>query len=365
MNRIKTSDLIIKSIKVKPVDIGLTDVFTISLGSIETAENVFIEICLESGIKGYGEIAPFEEINGENRDFCARTAENLKNHLIGKPVNNFIYLSRLIKEVAPNQPAPRCGYETAIIDAYSRSLGIPFWGLFGGRKIYGLKTDITIPILDYSRSIELSKEWHKKGFDTLKIKVGSDFDNEVKLVRHINEIIPNVKFILDANQGFEVSHAILFIKELEKKNSNIILYEQPNNKKDIEGMKKIKNSVNVPIAADETVFTKQDALEVIKNEAADVINLKIMKSGLIDTFEIASLTLSAGLGLMIGGMVESRLAMGCSLAVAQVIDGITFFDLDTPILMSEDPLVGGYSYDGPLMIPNEEPGLGLIPKVFQ
>ena len=52
-------------------------------------------------------------------------------------------------------------------------------------------------------------------------------------------------------------------------------------------------------------------------------------------------------------------------AVAQVVDGITFFDLDTPILMSEDPLAGGYSYDGPLMIPNDEPGLGITPKVFQ
>ncbi|MCD6332198.1 MAG: dipeptide epimerase [Bacteroidales bacterium] len=365
MNKIQTSDLVIKSIKIKPVDIGLTDAFTISQGSVETAENAFIEISLQSGIKGYGEIAPFEELSGENRDFCVKTAEKLKDHLTGKPVSNFIRLSRIIKEAAPDQPAPLCGYEMAILDAFSRSLGISFWELFGGRRIEGLQTDITIPILEYQRSLELAEEWHKKGFNTLKIKVGSDFDREVKLVQHINDIIPGIRFIIDANQGFEVDEAILFIRELEKKKCDVILFEQPVHKNDIEGMKKIKNTIEVPLAADETVFTVQDALEVIKNEAADVINLKIMKSGIIDTLEIASLTLSAGLKLMIGGMVESRLAMGCSLAVAQVVDGITFFDLDTPILMSEDPLAGGYAYDGPLMIPNDEPGLGITPKVFQ
>jgi len=135
--------------------------------------------------------------------------------------------------------------------------------------------------------------------------------------------------------------------------------------KDIDGMLKIRRSINSPLAADETVFSKQDLIEVIKKEAADVINLKIMKSGVIDTLEIASITLSAGLGLMIGGMIESRLGMGCSLALAQVIDGISYFDLDTPILMSEDPIIGGYTYDGPLMIPNDKPGLDMIPNVFQ
>jgi len=364
MSNSVTRDLRIENILVKPVDIELTDTFTISQGSIEKAENVYIEITLGSGIKGYGEIAPFEELSGEDRDFCAHIATDLKGHLIGKTVNNFIQLSRMIKEIFPHQPAPRCGYETAIIDAYSRSLGIPFWGLFGGRSIQDLKTDITIPILTFERSVELAKEWYKKGFETLKIKVGSSFDNELKLVTHINKIIPDINFILDANQGFEVNEAILFIKELQKKKCDIILYEQPVKMKDIDGMKKIKASINVPLAADETVFTKADAVEVIKKEAADVINLKIMKSGVIDTFDIASMTLSAGLGLMIGGMVESRLGMGCSLAIAQVVDGIKFFDLDTPILMSEEPISGGYSYNGPLMIPNEKPGLDMVPVIF-
>jgi o-succinylbenzoate synthase len=357
-------DLSIKKINVRPVDMGLTDSFTISQGSIETAENVFLEITLNSGIKGYGEIAPFEELSGEDRDFSANVANNLKEHIIGKSVNNFIQLSRLIKDIATDQPAVRCGYETAFIDAYSRSLGVPFQELFGGRIITGLNTDITIPILEFDRSIELAKEWYLKGFRTLKIKVGSNYDNEIKLVAKINDILPDIKFILDANQGFETDEAIKFAKELIKLNCNIILYEQPIAMRDIEGMKKIKNSLNIPLAADETVFTKADAIEVIKNEAADVINLKIMKSGVIDTLEIAYMALSAGMGLMIGGMVESRLGMGCSLAIAQIVDGIKYFDLDTPILMNEDPIVGGYSYDGPLMIPSNEPGLGMIPKIF-
>jgi len=152
----KTRELSIKSIKVKPVDLNLTDCFTISQGSIETAENIFLEITLESGVKGYGEITPFEDLFGKGRDFCTMVANDLKEHLIGKPVSNFIYLSRFLKEISQGQPAVRCGYEIAIIDAYSRSLGVPFWGLLGGRKINGLKTDITIPMLEFDRSVKLS-----------------------------------------------------------------------------------------------------------------------------------------------------------------------------------------------------------------
>jgi len=352
----------IKKIDVWPVDIGLTDDFVISQGAISTAENAFVRLTLEDGTEGYGELAPFEELTGETRDDGVAQIKILAEDLIGMPVNDYTIISARIKEKEPNQPAPRCALETALLDAFCRQKKIPLWSLWCKTPRQNLMTDITIPIHSYEKSIELAKFWHAKGFQTLKMKVGIDEESEFRLIADINKMFPDYSFIIDANMGFNPEQAIRFINGLTKKGLNILLFEQPNDRFDFEGMKEIKNSTKVPVAADETVFTKEDAECVIEMEAADVINLKIMKSGVMETLEIIKATVSAGLDLMIGGMVETRIGMGCSFALAQSFPGIKYLDLDTPVLMSEDPLEGGYQYDGPNIITSSEPGLGMVPK---
>jgi L-alanine-DL-glutamate epimerase-like enolase superfamily enzyme len=94
-----------------------------------------------------------------------------------------------------------------------------------------------------------------------------------------------------------------------------------------------------------------------------VINLKIMKSGLGETLATAEMATKSGVGLMVGGMVETRLAMSFSLALALGVGGVTHFDLDTPLLMSRDPVRGGYAYDGPRMMMWNEPGIGAVPEM--
>ena len=356
-----TSQSIIKKVDVWPIDIGLTDDFVISQGAIEVAENAFVRVTLENGTEGFGELAPFEELTGETRDDGIEQMMNLAQGIIGKSVLDYKMISAEMNEREPDQPAPRCGLETAILDAYCRMHKKPLWSLWCKSPRQNLLTDITIPILSYEKSIELAKFWHAKGFRTLKMKVGIDEKNEGRLITDIYKLFPDLSFIIDANMGFEPGDAIKFINGLTRKGINILLFEQPNDRFDLVGMKKIKNAITVPVAADEAVFSVEDAMRVIKMEAADVINLKIMKSGVLETVDIIAETVSAGLDLMIGGMVESRIGMGCSFALAQSFPGIKYLDLDTPLLMSEDPIEGGYHYNGPDLIAGNEPGLGMYP----
>jgi len=349
---------VIKTIDAWPVDIGLTDNFVISQGSISIAENVFIRITLEDGAVGFGEMAPFEELTGETRDDGLRQMRNLTEGIIGRSVLDYAAISAEMKEKEPNS-APRCGLEIALLDACCRFNKIPLWSLWCKSPRQNLMTDITIPILSYDKSIGLARFWHSKGFQTLKMKVGIDGKSESRIITDIHELFPDLSFIIDANMGFQPDEAISFINDLTRKGVPVLLFEQPNDRFDLEGMARIKKSITVPVAADETVFTTEDAKRVVETEAADVINLKIMKSGVLETLEIISVAVSGGLGLMIGGMVETRIAMGCSLALAQSFPVIKFLDLDTPLLMSEDPLVGGYRYDGPRIIATDEPGLGI------
>ncbi|MBN1387022.1 MAG: dipeptide epimerase [Bacteroidales bacterium] len=359
MNAHSAKGPVIRKVDAWPVDIGLTDDFVISQGAISVAENVFIRITLDDGTEGYGEMAPFEELTGETRDDGLRQVRKLAEGITGRPVHEYERISAEMKEKEPGQPAPRCGLETAMLDAFCRFRKIPLWSLWCREPRTVLTTDVTIPLLSYDKSMELAGAWYASGFRTLKIKVGIDSDSESRLITDISRRYPDVSFIIDANMAFQPGEAIIFINDLARKGIPVLLFEQPNDRFDLEGMKEIKDSITVPLAADEAVFTREDAERVAAMGAADVINLKIMKSGVLETLEIIRVAVAAGLGLMIGGMVETRLAMGCSLALAQSFPAIRYLDLDTPLLMIEDPVVGGYRYDGSRIIGTNDPGLGM------
>jgi L-alanine-DL-glutamate epimerase-like enolase superfamily enzyme len=353
--------LSIENIDTKPLDVPLTDTFTISQGSVHTVKNLLVTTTLHDGTKGYGEITPFPELAGETREDCIEKFNNIREGLFGQSLENIRFISDFLMEALSTSPSVRCGIEISLLDALTRALGIPLWAYFGGLNKERLKTDITIPILSTERSLELAEKWYQKDFRTLKIKVGANHDKEIELITEINHRHKGLQFIIDANQAFEENQALEFIRELLGKKCGIILLEQPLNRYDFVGMGRLKKMLNVPIAADESVFSIEDFRNVIHYNSADVVNIKIMKTGVFNALKIATSALSMGLELMIGGMVETRIAMGCSASIAMGYCPIKYIDLDTPLLMSSDPLIGGYSYCGPEIMPWENPGLGMEP----
>lgn len=355
------NDLNIRDVEFTNLDVPLRDNFTISQGVLKEVNSILISLLLDNGVVGYGEVTPFTELSGENRQSCMTACKFIKERLVGRPVDRYRIISGELMELLPEHPSVRCGVETAIMDAYCRVLKTPLWKYWGGKKKDNLITDITIPILGKSRSMELAEYWYQQGFRTLKIKVGLDPDKETDLITSIHAKYPEIKYIIDANQGFSVPEALKFYHDLEKAGCPLLLYEQPVHKNDLDGMAEIRNNINIPLAADESVFSKSDLISVIKKHAADVVNLKIMKTGLLDTYDIAVTVNTMGLDLMIGGMIETRLAMGASLALAAGLGTITYLDLDTPLLMTRDPFVGGYQYQGPRLFLSESPGLGIEP----
>lgn len=358
---------VIVSVDVIARDVPLTDPFVISRGRISVAECAFVRLTLESGVMGFGEIAPFAALTGETRDASARDARRLSAVLMGRRVDDWHHLAADLDAAAPDDPAARVGLECALADALARSRGVPLhalWADYGGvADVRERETDVTLPMLDDERVNALAQSWVARGFRILKLKVGnSDIEKDIARVESLARTHPSVSFILDANQGYERAAASTFIERLLPLRDRIRLIEQPLARDDIDGMASLCASAPVLIAADESVFTLADAQRVIAAKAAHVVNLKIMKSGLAQTLAIARAVRDAGLGLMIGGMMETRLAMGVSFSLVLGFGGIDHLDLDTPLLMSEDPWTGGYTYDGPRMIPSLEPGLGMRPR---
>lgn len=102
-----------------------------------------------------------------------------------------------------------------------------------------------------------------------------------------------------------------------------------------------------------------DAQEIVTRDAAGYINIKIMKTGVVEAMEIATFTKTSGRKLMIGGMVETRIAMGCSFSLVLGLGGFDVLDLDTPLLLASDPVTGGYRYEGSYLQPWSGPGLDM------
>jgi L-alanine-DL-glutamate epimerase-like enolase superfamily enzyme len=359
LNTTRLNDDIIEGVTFWPIDIPMTDPFVVATGARVLAENVMVRIALQNGVYGYGEAAPFPEVGGEDRGSCLDSLAKLAQPLIGRSIQDYRRMASLMTSSTPLQPAARCGLETALLDAYCRTMEQPMWRLWGEADVRPRDTDITIPISTLEETCILSDRWYHKGFRLFKMKVGKDVDADVRRLEAIHRAFPEVAFIGDGNQGFSRAECLSFVNGVKRFGGVLVLLEQPVARDDLDSMAAIRRITGIPVAADESVRSLDDARTVVDQGAADYINIKIMKTGVLEAAEIAAFTLKAGLKLMIGGMIESRIAMGCSFSLVLGMKGFEVLDLDTPLLLSTDPVQGGYRYDGPTLHPWTEPGLGI------
>lgn len=355
----------ITHIEFYPLDLPITDPFVVATGQLQVAHNAFVRLTLHDGTIGYGEIAPFPAITGEDRETSLKNARILGEHLLGQSTLHYQRLGQDLSERAPNAPASRCGLETAILDALTRALRVPLWALWGGADVRARETDVTIPIASLERTRELARQWYERGFRLFKIKVGHGVDEDVRRVEALHRQCAGVTFVIDANQGYTREEASIFIQSVNRFGGTLFLLEQPLVKDDLEGHAKLRRDFRVPIVADESAQSLRDLQAVIRHQAADYVNIKITKSGLLEGIVMATVAKAAGLHVMLGGMMETRVAMGCSYSLALGLGGCPVLDLDTPLLLETDPIDGGYTYEGPRLQPWHGPGLDLEIPSFQ
>ncbi len=323
------------------------------------AHNVFVRVTLRNGAYGFGEMAPFPDISGEDQASCLRVFPLAAKACLGQSATHFRKIAQQLREVATQTPAVRCGLETALLDAWCRGMGIPLWGLWGGADVRRQQTDVTLPIGLLDQVVDTARAWYARGFRIFKMKVGLEVDEDIRRIEAVCAACPDTKLVLDANQGFSLEQASECIRAIERLHLPVMLFEQPVAREDVEGFVALRRTGTIPLAADESVRSVEDARRLIEQNAVDVLNLKITKCGVVESMDIAGLARASGLRLMIGGMVESRVAMGCSWSLVLGLGGFEFLDLDMPLLLSDDPVQGGYAYKGSVLEPWEESGLGM------
>jgi L-alanine-DL-glutamate epimerase-like enolase superfamily enzyme len=349
----------IRKVEFWPVDVPITDPFVVATGARSVAENVFLRVTLANGAEGYGEAAPFPEVGGETREGCLTALLQLCKSVLGRSASDYKEIGQKLSELARAHPAARCAVETAVIDAYCRASTIPMWRLWGSADVRERETDITIPIAELDKTVALARGWYERGFRLFKMKVGRNVEQDIRRLEAVHRALPKISFIGDANQGFSRQDCLTFARGVKAFGGTMVLLEQPVAREDLDSMAAIRRETGIPVAADESVRSLADAREVVALGAADYINIKIMKTGVVEAVDIASFAKASGLKLMIGGMVETRIAMGCSLSLVLGLGGFDVLDLDTPLLLASDPVTGGYHYQGPLLQPWSGSGLDM------
>jgi L-alanine-DL-glutamate epimerase-like enolase superfamily enzyme len=325
-----------------PLSLPLTEPFGIASGSQARADNVLIQIRLANGINGIGEAAPFFAVSGESQKSTMSSIENLKSLVIENDVRNWINIARSLQEKERHAAAARCGIEMALLDALTKNYKMPLYVFFGGAG-HRLETDMTITTGNIKHAEISAKAIVQRGISSIKVKTGGvDIDYDVKRLKAVKKTAPHSKILIDGNCGYSSETAIEFIQKLEKENIVPLLFEQPLLRDDWKGMTKISANISVPVCADESARNAEDVLKIIEGKCAKAVNIKLMKCGISEAMKMISIAESAGLSLMIGGMVESILAMSFSAHLAGGCGLFNFVDLDTPMFIKRHPFIGGF-----------------------
>jgi L-alanine-DL-glutamate epimerase-like enolase superfamily enzyme len=355
--RTAAKKLKITDVEIFLFDIPLTSPFRIAIGEMTAANDLLIRIRTDQGIVGLGEACPFPPITGETQATNAAAARAIRDMIIGKDPLAIDGLLRQIGPLIHANPSAVAAFDMALHDILGKVAGLPLFRLLGGTKNV-FETDITTSIDTLEKMTAESKKYADMGYKTLKVKVGLDPNEDFTRLEAIRDAVgPKMAIRIDANQGWSVPQAIYALKRMAA--LNIEFCEQPVLASDHAGMRSVRSQSPIAIMADEALFGPADGIELIRAEACDTFNIKVMKAGgLLNSIRIAHIADAANMRCMVGCMLESNLALTAAAHIVASQANIVYADLDGNTEHVSDPIIGGMTVKaGTLTLP-ETPGLG-------
>ncbi|MFH5799868.1 dipeptide epimerase [Haladaptatus sp. CMAA 1911] len=333
------------------ISLPLEHAFTISRGTQTAAENVVVKIEDDDGNVGIGGAAPSRHY-GET----AATVEAVMPDLLDvvERVDDPHALDRIergMRETVNRNPAARCAVSIALHDLVAKRTGLPlyrYWGLDGSLT---LETSFTIGIDPTDVMAEKTREAVEAGYGTLKVKVGTDRDEEI--VGAIRKEAPDATIRVDANQAWSPREAVRKIDALA--DFDVEFVEQPVPAENPDGMAFVRERAALPIAADESCITLEDVPKIA--DKADIANLKLMKcGGLREAMRMIHAANAHGLELMLGCMVESNASIAAACHLVPLLD---YADLDGSLLLAEDEYEGVPMPNGVIDLETGRAGTGV------
>jgi len=332
--------------------------FTIATGTMHYAQNIFIRIHTDAGYYGVGECSAFPMIVGETQATCFEMAKDFAALWKGRDAEDIAARMGELHMFTAFNSTIKSAFDMALYDLAARKAGQPLYQFLGGKK-KDIETDLTIGIDTPGNMASTAIQFQDNGVRMLKIKLGKNGKEDVERVRQIRAAVGNdIILRIDANQGWDFDTALNALCDMEP--YNVQFCEQPMRHWDDHKLPLLRKQSPVKIMADESVFDHHDAGRLIREQACDYINIKFAKSGgILEAIQINHCAQQHNIPCMMGGMLESRVALTAFAHFALAHDNIIFHDMDTCLLGHKaDPVTGGVQYKGYFLEIPDTPGLG-------
>ncbi|MBI4218251.1 MAG: dipeptide epimerase [Elusimicrobia bacterium] len=358
----------IESVRALPVSFPLENTFRTSLGEKNVSRNVLLLVECEGGIQGYGESSSSLAMPEATLPSMFTAIQQMIPTVLKKPIEEWENVCSALKARFSDHPTALSAMECALVDAYCRSIKMPLRRFFGAQN-KKIETYFTIPALPMPLCRKILKKKIGQGFQKFKIKVGvGDFRDDIQRIALPLSLGIREPVIVDANQGWSRKTAWERVREIGLRRIPVAFLEQPLPKEDIEGLAGLKIKSSIPIAVDESLKNLDDARSLVKKNAADIYNLKIAKSGLVESLRMAEYLKKRGKKLMIGCMMESPIGLAASVHWACGSGDFSYCDLDSFLLLKSLPIQSGFQNRGArLSIPANTVGSGTVlgREIFQ
>jgi L-alanine-DL-glutamate epimerase-like enolase superfamily enzyme len=322
--------------------IELTETFVISRSAQDTADVVYAEI-EHDGVTGYGEATPIERY-GQSAQSALAYLEASAGSLGEDPWA----LEQIEYRLPSEEPAARAAIDAALYDLQGKLAAQPVWRLLGLRRA-GPPTSWTIWLGDPDDMARRTEAVAGR-FRRLKLKLGGRDGKDVERVQAVRAVT-DLPLMVDVNEAWSADEALEALPQLAE--LGVEYCEQPIAEDD-PGGPTVKKLSPIPIYVDEDCHVSADVPACA--ERAHGVNIKLAKSGGIrEAIRIANVARALGLGVMLGCMNESGLAIAAGAQIASLCDHV---DLDGNLLLRHDPWPGVEFVDG-VQLPSESPGLGV------
>ncbi|WP_295666902.1 mandelate racemase/muconate lactonizing enzyme family protein [uncultured Mucilaginibacter sp.] len=332
--------------------------FTIATGTMDHAQNVFIRVHTDAGFYGVGECSAFPMIVGETQDTCLIMAKEFAGLWIGKDALDIEARLQQLHSFTSGNTTIKSAFDMALYDIAAKHAALPLYRFLGGEKRV-VESDITIGIASPEMMAEKAIAFKKSGANILKVKLGKDAAGDIERVKQIREAVgEGLEIRIDANQGWSFDDAVFALQAIGQ--YHIAFCEQPMRTWYDDRLPELIKLSPVKIMADESVYNHHDARKQINSGSCAYINIKMAKSGgIFEAKQIHDLAAAKGIACMMGGMLESRIALSLKLHFVYASPNIKFYDMDTCMLGHlVDPCIGGVTYDGYKLNIADQPGIG-------
>jgi muconate cycloisomerase len=339
-----------------------------SLGQMTHGHYVLVRVRDDEGREGLGEASVTSVWSGETQAGAAAVVrEDLGPAVVGADPFDVEWIRRRMERTVFANSFAKAAVEMALLDLQGQILGVPVYQLLGGRdrQAEGIRLKFVVGAVEPELAAQRARRMVERGWRAIKVKVGRHPhpQADVDRLRAVREAIgPAVWLSVDANGGYTADQAVWAATRLEK--LDVALLEQPTRRGDHAAMAHVRRRSGIPVMADESVFTPQDALEVIRAEAADVLSLYPGKHGGIrPTQQIAKLAEAAGIPCTIGSNLEREVATAAmahvTICTANIQCECFPGDLIGPLYFDRPLTRAPLSYQADRLAVPEGPGLGV------